>query len=339
MSTMLDAALRYSSPDHFTKSGLSVFPVRFMGGSKLSYVSAKAGNGNSWGFSRDKHELQDYWRRWPKAGIGLPTGAVNGIFVLDVDTKAGGHKHDGMPALLQLERENATLFARRATSPTGGLHLYFQMPGGGLRITSREIVPGIDVKGDGGFIVAPPTVRPGKGSYEWLHTIGGARIRRAPQWLIDIVAEIPRVARSAPVSNIDPASCDPMMLAAMQADSGMGISRDVADNLAPEDLHLKIRCALAVIDNSIDNRDYFRVGLAIYNALSDRGSGLFFDFTERLSGERGSRRAQMDYKWTKQFPKCSDTVTAATIFAIADSIDRDWRDIYRRLQAVAEVQL
>ena len=86
--TPLEAALYYA-----TEYGWKVFPVP--PGTKQSYKSARHSNGRKWGMTNDPAEIQRDWERWPDAGVGLPTGAENGFWVMEADT-AAGHAVDGI---------------------------------------------------------------------------------------------------------------------------------------------------------------------------------------------------------------------------------------------------
>ena len=100
-------------------------------------------------------QVREWWRRTPEANIGLPTGAVSGVVVVDVDVHAGG---TGYPAF---ERARAAglvdAWALLVRTPSGGLHAYFPHEPG--REQRSWQVPGqhIDFRGDGGYIVAPPS--------------------------------------------------------------------------------------------------------------------------------------------------------------------------------------
>jgi putative DNA primase/helicase len=114
--------------------------------------------------SRNPAKIECWWQRWPTALIGLPTGRVNGAVVLDVDVKR--------PEAYGLDTLDDLGFAILPVTPmahtrSGGLHLYFTPPVQGLRNTTgsrgRGIGPGLDWRGDGGFVILPS---PGSG-YWW----------------------------------------------------------------------------------------------------------------------------------------------------------------------------
>src|SRR3954453_8864942 len=105
--------------------GWEVFPIRPT--SRASYAT-KDDNGRRWGASRDPGVVRDYWTRWPNAGIGLPTGADNGFFVVDADTPAG-HNVDGLASIKALEAEHGAFpQTLMAVSPSGSVHRYFKTP-------------------------------------------------------------------------------------------------------------------------------------------------------------------------------------------------------------------
>jgi Protein of unknown function (DUF3631)/Bifunctional DNA primase/polymerase, N-terminal/Primase C terminal 1 (PriCT-1) len=101
-----------------------------------------------------------WWRSWPTANIGLLTGA--GLLVLDIDRRNGGNE-----ALLELIARHGEL----PPTPTvatggGGRHFYFAVAGA---VQCRNgVVPGIDVKCDGGYVIAPDSIHASGEAYTWL---------------------------------------------------------------------------------------------------------------------------------------------------------------------------
>ncbi len=115
-------------------------------------------------------------------GIGLVTGAVSGLFVLDFDGEPG------QDLLARLEREHGALpVTLGALTPGGGLHLLFRHPG--RPVASRKhVLPSLDVRGDGGFIVAHPSMHRLGRRYEWdidAHPEDVA-VADAPAWVLDL---------------------------------------------------------------------------------------------------------------------------------------------------------
>jgi len=164
-------------------------------------------NGAPWGKTKSVTEVRKYWRRLPRANIGLPMGIGSGIFDIECDTVAGHPdlERDGATSLAALLRQQGALPATLMfESPSGSVHRLFKHPGGDVRIRSGALdvnYPGIDVKGDGGMSVAPPS-RTRKGVYKWTNK---RRIATAPAWLIAMVtkpARAPRESDGEPQANI-----------------------------------------------------------------------------------------------------------------------------------------
>jgi hypothetical protein len=98
--------------------------------------------------------IRAWWRSWSWANVAIATGRLSGIFVLDVDAHRGGDA-----TLAELERQFGMLPATvRVQTPQGGTHSYFVMPRSGAVPCRSDVAPGIDVRGDGGYVLAPPSV-------------------------------------------------------------------------------------------------------------------------------------------------------------------------------------
>ncbi|WP_171267362.1 DUF3987 domain-containing protein [Oceanidesulfovibrio marinus] len=138
------------------------------------------------GATTDPDTIRTWWQRWPNALIGAPTGEVMGCWVLDVDALGNGHKADGLAALAWLEKENAPLqTGLEQRTGGGGRQLFFAWDASRPIRNSRGNLPaGIDVRGDGGYVILPPSGHPSGGRYEWLSQGGPAS---APAWLLDII--------------------------------------------------------------------------------------------------------------------------------------------------------
>jgi putative DNA primase/helicase len=179
---ILNAALGYAG------LGVTVFPMA--SAVKKSLKSAKFSNGSPWGATRGPEEVRRDFTKWDGCRIGVPTGAINRIVVIETDTESG-HGVDGAAALVGLEAKHGALpDTRHAISPSGSIHRYFRHPGDGIKIrtTASELGVGIDVRGDGGCILAPPSVNPDGRRYRWLNQLPLAPM---PAWLIELTREKP----------------------------------------------------------------------------------------------------------------------------------------------------
>lgn len=126
-------------------------------------------------------EIKEWWQKWPDANIGLATGSASGFFVLDVDPR-----HGGKESLQKLVKQNG-MFPKTLASNTGGggYHLFFKEPE--IRIGNRaNILPGIDIRGDGGYVVAPPSIHKSGLRYSWIRDFADSPITDAPGWLFKL---------------------------------------------------------------------------------------------------------------------------------------------------------
>jgi hypothetical protein len=167
---------------YYAQRGWHVFPVRL--GTKISHKSAARRDGRKWGQTVDIAEIRRDFQTWPDANVGIACGTASEMFVVETDTADGhGDGIDGAAELAKLEAVHGMLPATlEAISPSGSVHRYYAHPGYKIKNSASEIGPGIDVRGDGGMVVAPPSIKPGKGVYSWRNELA---VADAPQWLLD----------------------------------------------------------------------------------------------------------------------------------------------------------
>lgn len=115
--------------------------------------------------------LEQWWLRWPKAMIGVPTGMAIGAFVVDLDAGtdiATGEVFsvEGLTQALEEAIGAALPPALVATTPRGGCHLYFQMPEAPVG-NRAGLLARTDVRGDGGYVIVPPSRRTDGRQYTW----------------------------------------------------------------------------------------------------------------------------------------------------------------------------
>jgi len=125
----------------------------------------------------DEATIRQWFRQWPDANIGIATGAASGFFVLDVDPRSGGS--ESLKTLLAQHGK----FAQSVWAKTGGggWHLLFKHPGGKIKSSAHALSSGLDVKGDGGYIVAAPSLHASGQTYAWGSEYDA--IPDAPDWL------------------------------------------------------------------------------------------------------------------------------------------------------------
>lgn len=159
----------------YIEHGYRIFPVH-------SETKVPLVPGGFYSATKDPAIVMEWLTKWPNMGIGLPTGVINGLFVVDVDERS-----NGFVSLQSLVEANSPLPPTPiALTQNDGLHYYFSYPSDQLRTT--KLAPGIDIKSDGGYVVAPPTMRPDGRGYRWQPTASLSQpLAVPPQWLLDSI--------------------------------------------------------------------------------------------------------------------------------------------------------
>lgn len=163
--SMYDAAIEYA------KKGFAVFPLKYRDKVPLTRNGCKDA-------TTDAAQIKAWWQKYPNANIGLATGSVSqNVFVIDLDIDED-RGIDGYHSLEDWQREHGD-FPETWTAITGrgGYHLYYR---GNGRIKNRaEIIDGVDIRGNGGYVVAPPSIHKNGNRYEWEYSPDEFEIAKA----------------------------------------------------------------------------------------------------------------------------------------------------------------
>lgn len=159
-SSPVNCAIKYA------KAGYSIIPV---GHDKKPIIEWKGYQTKR----ADEKTIRDWWSKYPSANIGIVTGEISGIVVVDVE--AGGSTKD-LPTTI--------------TSKTGGggFHFFYKHPGKPVKNAVR-IREKTDIRGDGGYIVAPPSLHKSGKRYEWLVSPEDAGFAELPKWVLEKTSE------------------------------------------------------------------------------------------------------------------------------------------------------
>ena len=151
---LLEAALKYA-----TKYGWAVFPCSQKTKKPLTPHGCKDAK-------KTAGPIKAWWKKYPDASIGIATGSISNLLVidLDVDEEKG---LDGVHEMTLWERDHGDLpETARVITGRGGVHLYFTFDG--INQNNRAgIMEGIDVRGEGGYVIAAPSIHPNGTLYEW----------------------------------------------------------------------------------------------------------------------------------------------------------------------------
>ena len=180
MSTLLESVLE------LWRSGFSVIPIQ-PGGKRplvswIEYQSRKP----------TEEEIHQWWQQYPNANIGIVTGKVSGIVVIDLDPD----KDDNESGARVYEQAPTDFIAKTGR---GGYHLYYRYPEDVGHIPNRVgLLPGVDVRADGGYVVAPPSAHSSGRLYEWIRR---GELGKLPPHLVGFLTSHTPVERDDEESN------------------------------------------------------------------------------------------------------------------------------------------
>jgi putative DNA primase/helicase len=160
--SLLEAALQYAG------RGWAVFPLHSVQDGRCTCGRDCGKNAGKHprvkgGFkvaTTDARQIEAWWGQFPDSNTGIATGGVSGLAVIDIDGASG------LAALRVLVDKYGTLPRTAIVKTARGWHLYFAMP------KSCAAIPcstgeGLDVRGDGGYVVAPPSRHASGHVYDW----------------------------------------------------------------------------------------------------------------------------------------------------------------------------
>jgi hypothetical protein len=147
------------------------------------------------GATTDEETVRSWWTEINDANIGIAAG--NGLLVLDIDAK-----HGGLETLAKHEAQ----YGPMPTTPTvatggGGKHYYLRLPEGMKAGNRAGIAPGIDVRSDGGYVVAPPSLHASGRRYEWIVS-PDTPLAEPPAWLLELLGAAKPAAKNSMVLTV-----------------------------------------------------------------------------------------------------------------------------------------
>ena len=177
MTNFANEALRLAS------LGYQVFPCKPGGKTPLTEHGCKDA-------TTSEDQIAEWWGRWPEANIAVST---DGLLVVDVDTLEDGSRNAWAD---DIDRHASLALSAISLTPRGGTHYWFAQGGGqNLRNTASKIAPRVDTRGNGGYVIVPPS-RTDVGLYQWSPFFsldcGPQDLAIVPDWLLNLLSESPR---------------------------------------------------------------------------------------------------------------------------------------------------
>ncbi len=164
-----------------TTLSLALIPVSCHGNRKTPIIK-------DWGklATSDPTAIREWWSRYPNANIGILCGLPSGIVVLDVDPANGGDES----ILTLLNTYGSLPDTWQVLTGGGGRHHYFKYPIIPVRNSAGLLGPGLDIRADGGFVVAPPSVHSSGELYKWevnSNPLDGCPLAELPDWILNLL--------------------------------------------------------------------------------------------------------------------------------------------------------
>jgi len=127
----------------------------------------------------DAQTIREWWKHWPAANIGITTGPESGIVILDVDGEPG------LKSLREFEQRGWRVPDTPIVGTGKGSHIYFAWPAGRhIQNSVAKIGAGLDIRGEGGYVVAPPSMHISGTRYQWRDS--GQELAACPEWLLSL---------------------------------------------------------------------------------------------------------------------------------------------------------
>lgn len=193
----------------------------------------------------DISAIRKGWGEHPDANIGVACGEASGVLVLDIDGEAG------QQSLMALEAEHGALpMTWTVITGSGGQHLYFQWRAGlsnkvGQGKGINPAIRGLDVRTDGGLVIAPPSTHYSGNQYKWVtgQTPATCDLAAMPDWLFDLLSEPKRKGVRVTVSAANTRLHEPgywvdkyaaLALGGNRNETGFQLACQLRDNCLPE---------------------------------------------------------------------------------------------------------
>lgn len=243
----------------YAQAGWHVFPVRPREKRPLTQHGVLDA-------TTDLTQIDDWWHRWPEANIGVACGQRSGIYVVDLDGD------EGRDTALDWIAEGRSFRALWQRTPNGW-HAIFAMPAGTLSNSAKKLGPGVDSRGDGGYILVAPSVHPSGQRY---HFPDHHLPYPMPGWLLRQLRPMPQPKANSPTAGVHyDGDIDAYARAALEAEVhavGNAASGTRNDTLNVAAFNLGQLVAIGVLDGEQVAEALFEASEAC-DLVADDGAG------------------------------------------------------------------
>lgn len=129
--------------------------------------------------------IKNWFESYPNCNWGLATGVGSNVIVVDIDPRHGG---DAQWQRIEL-KFGACPKTTTCKTGGGGVHYYFQCPAESIGNSQLSAYPGVDIRGNNGQVIIPPSINATGGRYEWIYAPWDVEPAPAPEWLIHVILD------------------------------------------------------------------------------------------------------------------------------------------------------
>lgn len=237
----------------------------------------------------DEDQVREWWEKWPDANIGVATGSGSRLWVLDIDLRDGGTEN------WRAFAAGRELDAIEQRTGSGGAQIVFAWDSD-LEVRNRQnVLPGVDVRGEGGYVVVPPSLHLSGHLYAWIEGLdpGSREASLAPAWVLELVLGEQRQRPPVQAARV-PASALP--------------DAEVAS----------IRSAMAAIDADCDREHWICVGMALHSTGAGEQAFRLWDDWSATGAAKYPGEQELRRQWAS-FARKQQEVRLSTIFWMAQT--------------------
>lgn len=295
------------------KIGLRVFPCHSGGLNKKKVKTPLVKNGFH-SATVEIEQLHRWWLKWPNALVGMPTGKVTGISVLDVDVDKETNNKIGEQQIESLGLVHPQ--AIKVRTPSDGVHYYFKNLKG-VRSSAKKVASHIDIRGDGGYVIAPESILSDgrKYNHENLTLYEAIMDGSLPQFPLQKVQEIIKLsARRA-------AASETLVSVNSSSDNKKATKAETLDFVTK---------ALEVSSNNLHREDWVKLAASLKVEFGEALKDAFITFSLRYSiGDCSSKEAE--HVWNTAVPHTVSSIAPALALLKGQMGGMEWTQLWRNI--------
>jgi putative DNA primase/helicase len=268
---------------------------------------------------RPRGQIEKWWYTWPNAVPGIPTGAASGLAVIDCDIDRTTGETIGEDQVAELELDHPDAVHVRTQS--GGLHIA-SPTSTGVRGSAKKIASNIDVRAEGGYIVAPGA-----------RMASGAEYRYEGRSLLDALqaGDLPEF----PVKAVE-AAIDARMGRASKGKERQAADQKTSGKKATDEETIEVlRILLAEAPNTLDRTDWVKLALSLRDAFGETMRDDFMGFSLRYKGETPCTPEAVEKVWDSAHTAAEINGPGTALYLLKGAVGKFrykavWQEVFSR---------